>query len=73
MKKKRGRKKKKPDDSDEESSVRKRRLPQNKGDAKLKRKMKKLMQIVINYTDRYLLIFSPAFCYNFFFVVMVDS
>nr|QYV43157.1 Brahma [Colaphellus bowringi] len=52
-KKKRGRKKRKRDDSDEESSsTRKRRIPQNQAEAKMKKRMKKLMNVVINYTDR---------------------
>ncbi|XP_023029619.2 ATP-dependent helicase brm isoform X2 [Leptinotarsa decemlineata] len=54
VKKKRGRKKRKRDDSDEEGSStgRKRKIPQNKAEAKMKKKMKKLMTVVINYTDR---------------------
>ncbi|KAJ8942776.1 hypothetical protein NQ318_002936 [Aromia moschata] len=54
VKKKRGRKKRKRDDSEDEvgSNGRKRRPPQNQAEAKLKKKMKKLMNVIINYTDR---------------------
>ncbi|KAG5880735.1 hypothetical protein JTB14_009145 [Gonioctena quinquepunctata] len=54
VKKKRGRKKRKRDDSDEESSStsRKKKSAHNQAEAKLKKKMKKLMTVLINYTDR---------------------
>ncbi|CAH1967289.1 unnamed protein product [Acanthoscelides obtectus] len=54
VKKKRGRKKRKRgDDSDDDgSTVRKRRIPQSQAEAKMKKKMKKLMNVVVNYTDR---------------------
>ncbi|CAG9862723.1 unnamed protein product [Phyllotreta striolata] len=55
VKKKRGRKRKKRDDSDEEagSSKRKKLIPNpSQTELKIKRKMKKLMDVVINYKDR---------------------
>lgn len=54
QKKKRGRKRKKRDDSDSEvgTSMSKRRRGQQSADMKLKRQMRKLMNIVTKYTDR---------------------
>ncbi|XP_060523815.1 ATP-dependent helicase brm-like [Cylas formicarius] len=54
VKKKRGRKKKKRDDSDEDEAPakRKRKTPSSTSEARIKKKMKKLMSIVVNYTDR---------------------
>lgn len=55
IKKKKGRKRKKRDDSDEEGSgsTRRRKLPQSQIEAQLKKKMKKLMTVIINYKDRF--------------------
>ncbi|KAL1500937.1 hypothetical protein ABEB36_006353 [Hypothenemus hampei] len=56
LKKKRGRKRsgrrKEDSDEDETPQKRKRKTPSYANEAKLRRKMKKLMNIVINYTDR---------------------
>ncbi|CAH0558695.1 unnamed protein product [Brassicogethes aeneus] len=53
VKKKRGRKRKKrDDDSDEEAGTSQRKRKSGTAEIKLKKKMKKLMSIIINYTDR---------------------
>ncbi|XP_076275464.1 ATP-dependent helicase brm-like isoform X1 [Rhynchophorus ferrugineus] len=54
IKKKRGRKRKKKDDSEEDEAPqkRKRKPPSSTSEARMKKRMKKLMTILINYTDR---------------------
>lgn len=53
VKKKRGRKKKRRDDSDDEAGPsKKRKIHSNNPELKLKKKLKKLIDVVINYKDR---------------------
>lgn len=54
-KKTRKRRRRVVDEEDDEpsSSKRRRGVDKNSGDVKLKRQMKKLMNVVIKYTDRY--------------------
>lgn len=62
MKKKRGKRRRRLDDDDDEPLLaKKRRL--TPADSKLKRLLKKLMNIVIKYTDRFVQIFKINFTF----------